>query len=278
MSRVYLCLGKTAEDPWYFERSRVHVYTVEELCYFIKENIWLLPEGTCSSQLADWVGEQCGLSALRDKLLLTLKDGKGAEGFCEILFSETGYYGKRELEEVKRQLRCGSGVTDNQKQKARADYYLESGRYTMALSEYGEIIRERKGIATEFLGKTYHNQGIALAKLFLFEKAAASFEMAYKMTGNEECRISYLASLRLSMTEEEYLSFLVERPELHNISLKLEERVEQCVKSFRCSKQWEFLSRALEAKQNGAYEICDAMTEQKAVPFQEKYRELAQSL
>lgn len=70
MGRVYLCLGKNAELPYFFEKARIHVWNVEELCYFIRENAWLLEPGVLGEELAEWIGQQCMLK----KLALSLKE------------------------------------------------------------------------------------------------------------------------------------------------------------------------------------------------------------
>lgn len=37
MSRVHLCLGRLADNPYTFEKSRVRVFSIEELCFFLRE-------------------------------------------------------------------------------------------------------------------------------------------------------------------------------------------------------------------------------------------------
>lgn len=44
MSRVHLCLGRLADNPYTFEKSRVRVFSIEELCFFLRENAYLLDE------------------------------------------------------------------------------------------------------------------------------------------------------------------------------------------------------------------------------------------
>lgn len=61
-------------------------------------------------------------------------------------------------------------MTLSEKQKARADYFLESRRYVLALQEYQKLLHDGEGLSPVFLGKVYHNMGCAQAKLFLFEK------------------------------------------------------------------------------------------------------------
>jgi len=64
MGRVYLCLGRNAEVPYYFERARAHVWNIEELCYFVRENAWLLEPSVLGKELMLWIGEQCKLPEL----------------------------------------------------------------------------------------------------------------------------------------------------------------------------------------------------------------------
>ena len=63
MSRVHLCLGRTASAPYSFDKARVRVYSVEELCYFLKENAYLLDETIFTRGLSDWLYKECGLRA-----------------------------------------------------------------------------------------------------------------------------------------------------------------------------------------------------------------------
>ncbi len=128
MNRVYLCLGKPAEAPYYFEHARVRVWSVEELCYFIKENIWLIDPSCLTPQLCDWIGDQCGLRELAQILLDAIRADRTTEKFLDGLFSYTGYCTKQELEQAKRAWQATSGADALQRQKARGDYDLGCGR------------------------------------------------------------------------------------------------------------------------------------------------------
>ena len=91
MGRVYLCLGKTAEVPWYFERARVHIWNIEELCYFMQENASILEPEVLNEKLAAWVGEQCGLPELARQLYAATKEKEPVTSFADALFEYTGY-------------------------------------------------------------------------------------------------------------------------------------------------------------------------------------------
>ena len=53
MGRVYLCLGQNAELPYYFEKAKVHIWNIEELCYFIRENAWIMEPELLTKELID---------------------------------------------------------------------------------------------------------------------------------------------------------------------------------------------------------------------------------
>ena len=91
MGRVYLCLGQNAELPYYFEKAKVHIWNIEELCYFIRENAWIMEPELLTKELIDWVAQQCGLPKLAVLLNDSLKEEDCVTAFAACLFSYTGY-------------------------------------------------------------------------------------------------------------------------------------------------------------------------------------------
>ena len=159
MGRVYLCLGKTAEVPWYFERARVHIWNIEELCYFMQENAWILEPEVLNEKLAAWVGEQCGLPELARQLYAATKEKEPVTSFADALFEYTGYCTNQQRRQVEKILRINTGSGQAQRAKARGDYFLECRKFVLAVREYEGLIREYKGMDPAFLGRVYHSPG-----------------------------------------------------------------------------------------------------------------------
>ena len=273
MGRVYLCLGKNAEVPFYFERARVHVWNVEELCFFLKENIWVLEPALLSSELTGWVGEQCGLSQLASKLELSLQKEKPMEAFVQELFGYTCYYDKEELRKMEKVLSANADADELKRQKARGDYFLENGRLLLALSEYEELLSKPVGAKTEVLAAVWHNRGVAQAGLFWFDRAADSFEQAYRICQTAETARQYLAAKRMLLTPQEYVDFLAQRPDLYQASLELERQLEQYETAWMASEAQADISQALEARKEGSAHLCEEMVTEKIGPLQDKYRQ-----
>lgn len=272
MGRVYLCLGKNAEVPYYFERARAHVWNIEELCYFVRENAWVLEPAILGKELTGWIAGQCSLPDLARMLAAALQEEKPVIGFVKVLFRYTGYCTMEEADQVEKILKLNESTSALERTRARGDYFLENKKFVLALYEYEELLQEWKGTDPAFLGKVYHNRGVAQAQLFWFGKAAASFEQAWKLTKREDSARQFLAAKRLELGEQEYVAFLAERPDLYHASLGLEEQVQQCNESWRQSDDAVFVLHATEALKDGAAHICRQMVQEKTEPLKEQYK------
>lgn len=273
MSRVHLCLGRTAAAPYSFDKARIRVYSVEELCYFLKENAYLLDETIFTRGLSDWLYKECGLPELGQKLNMLLKNKEKPEAFVTAIFEYTGYFRQEEIQETKRLVRVSADVSLVEKQKARADYFLESRRYVLAMQEYRNLLRDGEALAPDFSGKLYHNLGTAQARLFLFEKAAASFEQAYRLTGDQESLFQYLAAMRLHLKEPEYLNFLTEHTEYYEASLELEKRVVARKEAWVDSRNQSMVAEIKGAFFSGEEETCRELMRQEIGKLEEEYRD-----
>ena len=271
MSRVHLCLGRTASVPYSFDKARVRVYSVEELCYFLKENAYLLDETIFTRGLSDWLYKECGLPDLGQKLNMLQKNKEKPEAFVTAIFEYTGYFRQEEIQDTERLVSADVSLVE--KQKARSDYFLESRRYVLAMQEYRNLLQDGDALAPDFSGKIYHNLGTAQAKLFLFEKAAASFEQAYRLTGDPESLFQYLAAMRLHLKEPEYLNFLTEHAEYYEASLELEKRVVARKEAWVDSRNQSMVAEIKGAFFSGEEEACRELMRQEIGKLEEEYRD-----
>lgn len=272
MGRVYLCLGRNAEVPYYFERARAHVWNIEELCYFVRENAWLLEPSVLGRELMLWIGEQCKLPELAKALQNSEQSASPVTEFVKTLFVYTGYCSVEEVGQVEKILSLNESTSALERSKGRGDYFLESGKYVLAMQEYEELLKGLKGMEPSFLGKVYHNCGVAQAKLFLFEKAAASFEQAWKLTKSRASARQYLAAKRFSLGEQEYVDFLADRPDLYQVSMDLEDQVQACEDGWKKTEDAAFILHTAEAHRNGTLYSCRQLVQDRVRPLQEAYR------
>lgn len=272
MGRVYLCLGKNAEVPYYFERAKIHVWNVEELCYFIKENAWLLDAGVLGGELTQWVGQQCMLPELAAKLTAAGREEKPVQAFVRTLFSETGYCSMEDAAQVDKILQINESAGSLERARARGDYFLDSGKYVMAIREYEELLQGLTGMEPAFSGRVYHNCGVAYARLFLFERAAALLEKAWRLLRTKETAQQFLAAKRFALGEQGYVDFLADCPDLYQESLALEERIQQTEDGWRKSEDAAFMLQVADARRNGEAHRAQQMLAGRIEELEEAYK------
>ena len=54
--KASLCVGEYCENAYNVEGLDIRVYSMEELCYCLKENAFLLDLSIMNDKLVDWIG------------------------------------------------------------------------------------------------------------------------------------------------------------------------------------------------------------------------------
>ena len=179
MSGMILCRSEYSKVPYYIEGADVNVYSIEEISYFLYNDIYLVGADFFCEDLFVFIERSIKEPELAQRLR-NLKERHAQ--LSELVLTVLGYvdfYSDRALERM----------------KARADSYLKNKRYLRALNCYGNIVsgkpREIMPEDRVFWGNVLHNMGNAYAQLFDFEAAGACFEKAYELNENEaseKCR------------------------------------------------------------------------------------------
>lgn len=277
MSRVVLCIGKRAEIPYCVPVTGMNIYSVEELCYFFAENAFLLDSGIVNKQLVDWLDEQCSLTELAELLYPLCKSKDSVETFVRTIVEYTGYFVAAESEMVINAVRDCSGQSVGERKKTRADYYLENGKYELAIKEYELLLKEREECTeTAFEGGLYHGMGVAFAKMFLFKQADFYLEKAYAILAEEKIAFRMLAAKRLYQTEQEYICYIAEHPELYNISQCLEERLTETEKMWVVSEKKKQIEDLKQCKEIGEAQLYYEEIERMTNRLKENFRKCLQ--
>ena len=68
MSTLIYCKTPIAATPYYIEEVSLNVYSLEELSYFILNNVYLLSSKFMSTELCNWIGRELKLPNLSKEL------------------------------------------------------------------------------------------------------------------------------------------------------------------------------------------------------------------
>ena len=152
MGGYYLCGTPRAQHPFYIESIGIHIWSIEELCYYMKENVYLLDETILNEKLCAWLSEELGLKKLARVLLNAMEAGGPAMDFVMPIFQECGYLTRTELSYFREQLQQVQIESQDVRKKMKADYLVNYGMYVRAIGEYENILftRSTGRIGTQF--------------------------------------------------------------------------------------------------------------------------------
>lgn len=205
MGELILCNERSAEVPFYMEAASVNLYSIEELCYYVEQNLYLLGRNFMSEALCAWVEQELGMKETAGKLRGILAAEGSLTEFVTAILSSCGYCAGGEAEAVTERLREIEYKSESECAKLRADRYLENGMFAAAIGEYRRLLKKWEEDPL-LSGNLWHNMGTAYARLFQFGEAVSCFERAYGENRNiESLRECLLACLCLR-DEEMFLA------------------------------------------------------------------------
>lgn len=182
MGTVKLCVHELAKTPYYVEATGISIYSIEELAYYLYENIYLIDESLVAEKLYAWIERELEMEALADRLRNGKTAGNHLYNQVMTILKASEYYSEEELNELSEKIRTISILQTQERMKYKADELLQNENYWAAIVEYERIlsIRQNSKLKVDFYAKVWNNLGGCYARLFLFEKAASCYENAYQ--------------------------------------------------------------------------------------------------
>ncbi len=226
MSNVLLCSGKLATNPYFVKEACMHLYSIEELCYYVFNNAFLLDDSFVNEKLVKWITEELELERLGAVVRSVMDSDAPLANLARALNNDIGYYSEEEWSGLIEDIESNSRMSLDVRKKVRADGLLKAGRYGKALEEYENILCDMTDPDVKLVAGIYHNLGVCAAKMFLFDRAACYFEKAYENYANTESYREMLWALKLALESTEYLEFLSEHKESYEDSLEVERQME----------------------------------------------------
>lgn len=182
MGTVKLCVHKMAKTPYCVETTGIRIYSIEELAYYLYENIYLIDEQIVEEKLYFWIERELGMGALAEKL--RGGSGTGTHLYNQVItiLKASEYYSEEELNDLSEKIKEISALQTQERMKYKADELVQNENYWAAIYEYERLlsIRQSSRLKVDFYAKVWNNLAGCYARLFLFEKAAVCYENAYQ--------------------------------------------------------------------------------------------------
>lgn len=186
MGELLLCSREIASIPYYIDTISLNVYSLEELCYYLEQNIDLIEPDFMEEELCFWIKTELKDSLLSESLLKMIQKGASLSQFVGVLVSGCSYCTQEEIASMQETLSEFENKSEMECRKIRADHFLQKKKYTVCIAEYRKLLENTK-LQEEgriFEGNIWHNLGTAYAGLFSFTKAAECYQKAYELNLN----------------------------------------------------------------------------------------------
>ena len=132
MGKLILCSSVIAKNPYCFSMTKTKVYSIEEVCYYIRNNIYMMQEEVFDRGFADWIRGELGMEETADKLDRMREDHNNLKDIVVTLCCSCDYYTESEINELIVIMDQTQNVPMRGRQKIKADTYLKSSRKVMS--------------------------------------------------------------------------------------------------------------------------------------------------
>ncbi len=247
--KAIACMGSYAKVPYYFEKLDIRVSCMEELCYCLKENAFLLDTEIMHDDLLKFISNECDVPQLARELYPLVHKKGNVSTFVSMILEYVGFYTQEEIRQIEMVLKQGAHLSDYEKRKVQIDYMAEKKKYTSALEEYERLYESMRGSSTA--ANVLHNMGVVYANMMMYDKAAAAFLQAYELGGNNGSFIAYLGAKRFGLTDREYVDFVAELSQHYAEEMELEKLLEHVNEAWENSPGYMGIINMKEWRQEG---------------------------
>ena len=251
MTNLLRCIGKRAAHPYDWEQLDVRIFSIEELCFTIVRNRYLLGNDSFQSDIIDWIELELGLEDLALSLRRRVDKRCDVADFAYLILDYVRYNTPEEIEETRKVLKASSDMNVYDRNLARADFLIENGRFDQAFDTYQGLRRTDASKDVSTRARMLYNEGVMNAKLFQFSAAASHFRSAYELTHDPDAYLRYIGALRMRMTEKEYLDYITEDAKGYQFSQTLERAIQEAEEAFAHSPENEVIKTLLGYKNDG---------------------------
>ena len=212
MGKLIQCSSPLALTPYHFRLTDTNVYSMEEVCYYIWHNIYMIQEEEFDREFVMWIEKELHMEETSHKLACLIQDHKNLKDIVVTICCSCDYYDEEEINALIRLMDEIEQMPAYARKKHKGDTYLACHSYEKALEEYEKVFESDEILHAEkeAYGSIFHNMGVAYSNLAEFRKAAEYFLKAYEQNKKDASLAQGLFALRLSKDVEGYKKALVD--------------------------------------------------------------------
>lgn len=246
MSGLLLC-GKQAKDPLYIESAELHIYSIEELGYYLYNNIFMIGREFFNESLIHFLSEQLNMKSLAGRVKYLIDHRGTFPELIMLVVKSASYYSEEELEELEETLKLIGTKSVTERLKVRGDIYMQSGKINQAMKVYREIltIPKNKDLSDDFYGKVYYNIGTVFARKMEYREALEYYRKAYELYPAQEILLGIVKVDLMWENEQELIHDTMNYEITDELLDKAGEVIEKCREEAMESEKYEELCNLL---------------------------------
>ncbi|TAH74951.1 MAG: hypothetical protein EWM47_00785 [Anaerolineaceae bacterium] len=199
MGKLILCSGKRTDRPYVLPATGYRIYSIEELCYYIYNNIYSIDETLFTDSLVDWIRTELCLITRAEKLEMSLKQGADYKTLLAVVMCSSDYYSEQEIKKLLSTVDEIRTMPPVRRWFIKANSFLKRRQYAEAAAQYDRLLisEEAVDLGPKDYGDVLHNMAIAALHIYGPEKALELFSHAYERNHREETLRQYFYTLWL---------------------------------------------------------------------------------
>ncbi len=220
MSGLKVC-SKQAKMPYHIAEIDLNVYSLEEICYFLYNHVYLVDKSFFNENLINYIGHELSRPSLAQKLKQLVGANYPVEEMVMLIFNETMYYDEQEIAKIKPVLGSIEKKGVQERMQMKAESFYKVGKYEKALSIYFSILMRQMdmNLSTKFYADIYYAIGVIYGKFFVYDMAGKAFKSAFDLYPND-LYLKNMIMLCLIENDEECLLGLIRKYNIGDEILK----------------------------------------------------------
>lgn len=185
----YLLCQKMAQMPYEMEEMGLHIYSAEELCYYIYHNLPMIDESFISETLIEFIRKDLDMPVLAEKVSRCFQASSDLDGTLLLLLRNVGYYTEEEIAEFQERMIRLHRKSPLERAKDRADLLFSYRKYQNAVKAYGAIVSQGRDLRVKagFYAEVLQHMAVCCLHLHMYPEALDCLKASYEE--NKDLRI-----------------------------------------------------------------------------------------
>lgn len=276
MGKLIQCSSCIAKTPYHFRLTKTNVYSIEEVCYYIRHNIYMMREEIFDREFVLWLRNELKMEVTAKKLeaLIQDQDHRNLKDIVVTICCSCDYYEEAEINELIRIMDETEKLPMYSRKKLKGDNYLRCESYEKAIEEYQKILSSDEILEADDIiyGQIFHNMAVAYVNIGEFKKAAELFLKAYEKNKEEATLKQCLFAFRLCKDVENWKKVQSDLQIPQEKQEQMEQEYARAMESSSQSKRVLYIERLRNLLRTGNVEEYYDKVHQIIVEWKEEYR------